>query len=175
MNGRVRGHARDQPAEIRDVERDAPLGWCKFRAVDVHENSAAQMRTGRMPVMIKDHDQIIEPVAPPQMLGARPVWLAHRLVIGRIMRRIAPSIAPPDCAQGQLALRRHYLAGPVKNGFRIPDAKRRRPISLALIIPDTAPPEHAFHAPTACLDPPICGHREVLQSKCPDFDFLVSR
>ncbi len=51
--------------------------------------------------MAQDYDHVVEPVLAPQALGAGPVGQAHGLVVGRIVRGVAPAVGRVDRDAGE--------------------------------------------------------------------------
>ena len=99
----------------------------------MQENRAAFARNDWIIIVSKLYDQVVDAVIPPKPLMASGARKGHKLVVNRLARVIAPTIAGLQRDRRQPGARRGPLVGPIVNPPYGPDADRRGAVAFALV------------------------------------------
>ena len=134
----ARPEAGEQSPQRRCLQGDASGGWCKSEPRHVHEHRAASAGDARARVVIDLDNEIVEPVVAPQPVGRASLRHLHRLVVGAVVRVLAPAVVRTDWAHRQAGPWPRRPVGAPPQPPQLETAPRRAAIALALVGPDAA-------------------------------------
>ena len=133
------------------------------------EDRAAGTRTRRVVIVAEHDEEIVERVFAPHRFGACRIGQAHRTVVGRIARRIAPAVTLRNRTDRQARGRRGQAVGPVPQLPKRKKTDRRGAVALALVVTQSAAPQRTGKIPRAENQAAACFARI-----CGDFDICGS-
>jgi hypothetical protein len=95
----------------------AAFGGLQAACRDMHEDGAAGCCSPRTPVVGDDDDDIVEPVAAPEMLRTCRIGMLDAAVVVAVVRCVAPSVVRPGRGEGEARARPREFVAAVEGAF----------------------------------------------------------
>ena len=105
----------------------------------MEEDRAPLSRHHRIVVVTQHHDQIVEVVFAPKLLGAGRIGQMHRTVIGAVTRRVAPTVVGLGDEGGEAGRGSCQTVGAIAQFAQGKGADRRAAIAFARTVSSLSP------------------------------------
>src|SRR5262249_57573892 len=114
-------------------------------------------------VMIEGDDEIIKPIAPPKLLGARPIGMAHPPIVVAVPDGIAPAVAWLKRAHRKPGAWPRQSIGAIEDFAQTPASDRGGTVALALARTAAPRSKRAGHRHAPAVTQPSGGCRRSCQ------------